>query len=140
MLPEKEIPVWGGIAVMVGGLALLMTSRFVAGRHLYGRFVPVEAKCVDREVLEYEDPDSIGSFIKITYWAPRILCEFSYKGTACKVTPIIVKTIAFNSEEEANRFLDERIDRDGTCTLWINPDNPLHTVFHIKPKTGPYTV
>lgn len=117
-----------------------MASRFSYGRNLFGRFEAVQGVCVDREVQEFEDPDSVGSFVKNTFWAPRILCEFDYKGTRYRVTPIIVKLTAFSTKEDVNRFLDERINSDGTCTLWVNPKNPLHTVFHKKPVTGPYTV
>jgi hypothetical protein len=129
-----------GIGIMICGLLLLFSSRFSTGYRLYRKYVRVNAKCLDREVLEYEDPDSYGSLRKITYWAPRILCEFSHNGKQYTVTPIIVKTVAFGTEESVNKFLDDRIDSNQNCTLWINPDNPLQTIFHKKPITGPYTV
>ncbi|SLM28495.1 conserved hypothetical protein [Desulfamplus magnetovallimortis] len=135
----QRFPVWVGISIMVTGLALLMSSRFIAGRDLYGKFVAVEGKCIDREVQEFEDIDTDGNLIRNTFWASRILCEFEYQGVAYQVTPIIVKMVACSREEEANQFLDERIGDGGRCILWINPDNPLHCVFHKKPKTGPYT-
>lgn len=139
-LGRLALPVWVIISIMIVGLLLLMASRFSYGRNLFGKFEAVEAICIDREVQEFEDPDSVGSFTKNTFWAPRILCEFDYHGTRCRVTPIIVKTVAFSTKESVNRFLKERIDSDGICTLWVNPKNPLHTVFHKKPRTGPYTV
>lgn len=135
-----DLPVWGMIGIMITGLLLLMASRFSYGRNLYATFEPVEATCIDRDVQEFEDLDSVGSFPRSTFWAPRILCEFDYRGTRYRVTPIIVKLSAFSTEERVNRFLEDRIDNNGMCRLWVNPKNPLHTVFHKRPKTGPYTV
>jgi len=129
-----------GIGIMLGGLLLLFLSRFATGYRLYRHYVRVEAKCIDREVLEYEDPDSAGSLTKNTFWAPRILCEYRYNGQTYRVTPIIVKTVAFNTESRVHKFLDDRIDPDGNCTLWINPETPLQTFLHQKPVTGPHTV
>lgn len=128
------------ISIMIFGLVLLMSSRFAAGYFRYGHFVPVEAVCMDREIREYKDPDSMEAFNNITFWQPRILCAFEFQNKTYKVTPIIVKINAFRKEETAKKFLDKRIDENGKCTLWINPKNPLHTVFHKKPITGPYTV
>jgi hypothetical protein len=139
LLSEAGFPIWAGISIMVFGLALLMFSRFSAGRFLYGRFVPVKAVCLDREVREFIDPDTVGDLIENTFWKPRILCEFEFRDKCYQVTPIIVKTLAFNTEEGVHRFLNKRLDSDGKCTLWIDPENPLHAVFHKKPKTGPYT-
>jgi hypothetical protein len=140
LLSKSNFPVWGGIAIMVFGLLLLFSSRFTAGRDLYGHFIEVEAICTDREIREFVDPDSVDSLIKSTFWVPRILCEFEFQNAKYRVTPIITNTIAFNSKEGASRFLDKRINEQGKCTLWINPKNPLHSTFHKKPKTGPYTV
>jgi hypothetical protein len=139
LFSPSGFPVWIGIAVMILGLVLLITSRFSAGRHQYDDFVSVEAICLDREVQEFEDPDSVGSLIKNTFWEPRILCEYRYKGKRYRVTPIVVITVAFHTDEGVTKFLDERINGEGKCRLWINPMNPLHTVFHLKPKTGPHT-
>lgn len=125
---------------MIAGLALLLASRFCYGQNLYGKFQAVEAACIDKDVQEFEEFDPDGGFPNAKIWAARILCQFNYNGCRYTVTPIIVKLTAFSTEEEVNRFLEARIDSDGICTLWVNPDNPLHTVFHEKPKTGPYTV
>lgn len=139
-LGRFNVPVWGVISIMMTGLALLLASRFCYGRNLYGKFKAVEANCIDRDVREFEEFDPDGGFPKAKIWAVRILCQFYYNGCRYTVTPIIVKLTDFSTEEEANRFLEARIDNDGMCMLWINPENPLHTLFHEKPKTGPYTV
>jgi hypothetical protein len=136
--PLVSIPV--GIGIAVAGLLMLFASRFAAGYIQYKGFIKVEATCIDQEVKEFEDPDSLNSMNRITYWHPRILCEYSYKGRTYHVTPVIAKAVAFGNEESANRFLDERIGPDKRCTLWINPKNPLQTAFHKKPRMGVYTV
>ena len=128
-----------GIGIMVGGIVLLAASRFAAGYRLYRHYVRVDAKCLDRDVQEFQDPDSAGSLIKNTYWTPRILCEYRYQGRTHTVTPIIVKKVAFSTERDVHKFLDDRIDRDQNCTLWINPEVPLQTFFNKKPGTGPHT-
>lgn len=139
LLCQPGFLAWAGIPIMVFGLILVGLSRYAAGRFLYGRFVPVKAVCLDREVQEFIDPDSIGSLTENTFWLPRILCEFEFRNQSYRVTPIIVKTVAFKTEEGVHRFLNKRLDSDGQCTLWVDPENPLHAIFHKKPKTGPYT-
>jgi hypothetical protein len=125
---------------MIIGLILLIVSRYTTGYFIYNSFISAEADCVDREIREFIDTDSIGSLIRQTFWEPRILCEFEFRGSAYWVTPIILKLFAFKTKEEATLFLDKRIDENGKCTLWIDPNYPLHSVFHKKPRTGPYTV
>ena len=127
-----------GIGVAVAGLLILLSSRFAAGYFLYRDFERVDAKCLDQEVRKFEDPDSVGSINRITYWVPRILCEFTYKGRTYRVTPTIAKQCAFPDEKSAVQFLQERMDPDRRCTLWINPANPLQTVFHKKPLMAVY--
>lgn len=133
-----SIPV--GIGIIIAGLLVLLASRFAAGYIMYRGFIQVQATCIDREVREIEDPESKSSLTRITYWYPRILCEYDYEGQTYRVTPVIAKTIASNNEESVNGFLDARIGPDKRCTLWINPKNPLQTVLHKKPLMGVYTV
>ena len=133
-----SIPV--GIGIVIAGLLMLLASRFAAGYIMYRGFIPVQATCIDREVREFEDPHSKSSLKRITYWYPRILCEYYYEGQTYRVTPVIAKTTASGNEESAKNFLDVRIGPDKRCTLWINPKNPLQTVFHKKPLMGVYTV
>jgi hypothetical protein len=140
LLSQPGFPVWGGITIMLFGLVLLFFSRYASGRDLYGNFVPVDGICIDRDVREFIDPESVGDLVENTFWAARILCEFEYRNTPYRVTPIIAKISAFRTEEEAHRYLDQRMDEAGHCKLWVAPNNPLHTIFHQKPKAGPYTV
>ncbi|MFH1984640.1 MAG: hypothetical protein ABIL58_22595 [Pseudomonadota bacterium] len=139
-MSKPDFPIRGSIAIMVIGLVLLLSSRYTSGHSLYARFVAVKAVCVDRETRDFVDPDSVKSLIKSTFWKPRILCNFEFESRSYQVTPIIFKMVAFNTKEGVDRYLDQRIDKNGNCTLWIDPENPLHAVFHKKPKNGPYTV
>jgi hypothetical protein len=139
LLSNNTVSTPVGIGIMIGGLLLLFLSRFTTGYNLYRKYIRVDAICIDREVQEFEDIESCGSLTKNTFWAPRILCEYKYKGQIFTVTPIIVKMVAFNTEDGVNKFLDDRIDVNQKCTLWINPDLPLQTFFHKKPITGPHT-
>ena len=140
LLSNNMVSTPAGIAIMISGLALLFLSRFSTGYFLYRSYVRVDARCLDREIQEFEDFESSGSLIKKTFWAPRLLCEYTYKGQNYTVTPIIVKMTAFNKKGDVERFLEQRIDLQHHCTLWINPKVPLQTFFRVKPRTGPYTV
>ncbi len=133
---ESAVPVWTAIAIAVGGLATLLASRFVAGRDQYGKFVRVDAVCVDREMREIDDPDPDSG----AFWHARILCEFDYQGRTWRVTPVIPVFVANRKRRGLENFLDKRIGRDGSCVLWINPDNPLETVLHKKPRMAAHTV
>ena len=139
LLSRSIVSTPSGIGIMIGGILLLLLSRFTTGYTLYRKYIRVDATCIDREIREYEDPESSGSLIKNTFWTPRLLCQYNHNGQTFTVTPIIVKMIAFGSEEAVNNFLADRIDDDRHCTLWINPDAPLQTFFHKKPMTGPHT-
>ena len=139
LLSQAKLNVYQGIGVSAAGLLTLLLSRFVAGYQRYRHFLPVTATCIDREVREFEDPDSYNSLNKITYWFPRVLCEYAHDGRTYRVTPVIAVVSAFRTEQAATRFLDERIDENRRCKLWINPENPLQTAFHQKPKAAVHT-
>ena len=139
LISENIVFVPVGSGIMIGGILCLTLSRYTTGYCLYRHYVRVDAKCIDREVKEFIDPESAGSLIKNTFWAAIIKCEYSYQGKKYTVTPIIVKIVAFNTEQGINQFLDNRIAGNQNCTLWINPEAPLQTFFHKKPLTGPYT-
>jgi hypothetical protein len=83
---------------------------------------------VDREVreLEKDQGDLISS------WAYRLVCEFRYEGKTYRVTPDFSHLASFCSKGKVERYLDERIDLYGNCLLWVDPKNPLHTIFENK--------
>lgn len=132
-IPLNQVSIPLGIGTMLLGLAALFASRFSMGYFAYRSYVPVRARCIDREIIEYEDPDSIDSLIKTTYWAPRVLCEYEHDGHTHRVTPIIPRVTAFATRQGVERFLAERIGPGQACTLWVNPDNPLQTILHKRP-------
>ena len=39
------------------------------------------------------------------------------------------------AERKLEQYLEERLEPDGSCRLWIDPVNPLHAIFH---KNGKY--
>lgn len=127
-----------GLAVSTFGLSLLMLSRFVVGYFSYKNYVRVDGNCMDHEVREIDSPDRIISFIYHPTWAPRLLCEYVYQGKNYRVTPVICHNTNLYSEISANDFLKKRIGPDNNCTLWINPKNPLQTIFHKKPWIACY--
>jgi hypothetical protein len=126
---EKE-PVWFGIGVSISGLAVAMLGVILSATKQYSTWVKIpDAKVIDREVGEaLGDPESPSS----TTWVYRLLCEFAYNGQVYRVTPESSHFTAFNTKRAVKKYLDERITFDGYCTLWVDPNNPLHAIFHKK--------
>lgn len=88
----------------------------------------VEARCIDREIREYgKEPGEMTSS-----WGYRLICGYDLDGTEYRVTPEPSNLAAFRSREHVETYLSGRIDPNGRCQLWINPRNPLQTVFHKK--------
>ena len=133
MISTQRVTAFQGICVSMGGLFLLFISRYVAGYFLYRHYVPVIAICLDRDLQEFEDVDPDGrSFTKKTFWSFRLLCEYYLDGHRRQVTPMAAKRF-FSSARDIESYLGRLIDADGWCRLWVNPDNPLQTIFHKKP-------
>ena len=111
----------------IGGLAIAMLGSVYSAVHMRADWERVEAQCIDREIAEIPDPEG-GS----PSWAYRLLCTFRYKGEAYTVTPEASHLVGFSSEHGVQKYLEDRIRPDGRCQLWIDPQNPLHTIFHKK--------
>ena len=91
-------------------------------------WILIDARCIDREIREYEkEPGDITST-----WGYRLVCVFSYEGNEYKVTPEPSHLSGFSSEIQVEKYLNERIQANGSCQLWIDPKNPLRTIFHKK--------
>ena len=134
LITRGTLTVAEGVSVSVTGLLLLFLSRFVAGFFLYRKYVPVDAVCLDIDIQEFEDadPDSGWSFRKKTFWSSRILCEHRFgEGSWC-VTPMMPKRV-FATREKLQLYLDARMDSNRRCRLWVNPENPMQTIFHNRP-------
>jgi hypothetical protein len=117
------------------GLGLILWSRVVAAKAKYRGWVEVDAICVDRDTRRFRKIR--GSAAKRRYktvWKFRLVCEYLHEGEPMQVTPECHgKFWDFSSERQVNQYLAQTIADDGTCRLFVDPDNPRHTVFHRKP-------
>ncbi|MBN1306116.1 MAG: hypothetical protein JXA13_16885 [Anaerolineales bacterium] len=48
------------------------------------------------------------------------------------MTPESSRLVAFNTERQLLNYLEQQIQPDGSCRLWIKPGNQLQTIFHKK--------
>jgi hypothetical protein len=123
IITEKEI-----IIIAVAGLTITMLGIIMSAFQRQAGWKRVDAQCIDREIGEcMGDPDDMTST-----WAYRPVCVFTYEGREYKVTPEPSPLTSFNSEQQVQKYSRERIQPDGHCRLWINPQNPLQTIFHKK--------
>jgi len=116
------------IAVAVSGLAVTMLGIISSAFQIQSGWKRIEAQCIDREICEYgKEPGD-----RTSSWGYRLICIFSFEGKKYKVTPEPSNLVSFNSEKQVEKYLNEKISQNGYCQLWINPKNPLQTVFHKK--------
>jgi hypothetical protein len=116
------------IVVAFTGLVIAMFGMVLSALQKQAGWVRIDAQCIDREVGEcLGDPEG-----RYPTWGYRLVCVFSYDANEYTVTPEPSHLIGFNSERQVEKYLSERINPDGYCQLWINPKNPLQTVFHKK--------
>ena len=140
------VPVTGALGFIVGacvatyderkysrlGLWIAVSSLLVAfgGVWLKARFEMTwdasPGRCVDRELRKILIPAASGSAGNVWVWFWRIVCDYEYMGIRCRVTPEVCGS-GFNSEASAHEFLAQKISQDGTCTLRVDPKNPLRT-------------
>jgi hypothetical protein len=117
------------LAIGLGGLVMIFLGRIYAAFNKQGGWIQLTARCLDREIQERHYPGK-GS-IKII-WEYRLLCVFIHNGTEYRVTPEAANIAGFQSQDLAQKYLNELIRPDGTCKLWVDPGNPLHAVFDKK--------
>ena len=132
LVVKQIVPLWF-LGVGVGGLVIGILGRVYAAWYKYRRWHPVQAVCVDREVRECEVPNK-GDLGTTTVWEFRVLCELSHQEQHYCVTPVPTHTVAFGSQSRLEKYLNGTIAPDNSCTVWINPDNPLQCCFHKRPK------
>ena len=110
----------------MAGLAITMLGIISAAFQKQAGWKCIDAQCIDREIGECEkDPG-----VMTSTWVYRLVCVFNYEGKEYKVTPEPSHLTSFSSERQVQKYLDERIQPGGRCQLWINPKNPLQTIFH----------
>jgi len=117
------------LAIGLAGLIMIFLGRLYASFNKQAGWTCLTARCIDREIQESHYP-SKGN-IKII-WEYRLLCVFNHNGTEYRVTPEASHIAGFQSQDIAQKYLNERIRPDGTCKLWVDPRNPLHAVFDKK--------
>jgi hypothetical protein len=116
------------IAIAVLGLAITMLGIISSAFQIQSGWKRIYAQCIDREIGEYwKEPGDITSS-----WGYRLICIFAFEGKEYQVTPEPSNSVSFNSKQQVEKYLNERINQNGSCQLWINPKNPLQTVFHNK--------
>jgi hypothetical protein len=117
------------LAIGVAGLVMIFLGRIYAAFNKQAGWIQLTARCIDREIQERHYPGKEN--IKIV-WEYRLLCVLNHNGTEYRVTPEVSHIAGFQSQDLAQKYLTERIRTDGTCNLWVDPQNPLHTVFDKK--------
>ena len=135
-MPKIPVENTGGIPremlipliVAVSGLFIGVLGRVYAARHKQSRWKSLRARCVDREIQKCLAGGEDASYV----WEYRLVCAFNFHGKEYQVTPEKSHVFAFNSKEKLEKYLGERIAADGTCRLYIDPQNPLHAVFDKK--------
>jgi len=125
--PSKEL-----IIIALVGLIIAMLSRILATRLKQKGWIKIRAVCLDREIQKGLANVGQGRKNVAVVFGFRLLCSFEYLGNKYIVTPEYSEMTNFNSADDTNQYLSERIGSDGNCILWIDPRNPLHTVFHKK--------
>lgn len=114
------------LIIAVSGLAIIMLGIILSACQIQYGWKQVVARCIDREISEYaREPGDLTSS-----WGYRLVCVFHFEGEEYKVTPEPSHVVTFNSKRQVQRYLHEKITDDGSCRLWINPENPLLTIFH----------
>lgn len=122
---------WRVLAVGLVGLVMIFLGRIYAAFNKQAGWMRLTARCIDREILECHFPHR--GNIKIV-WEYRLLCVFAHNGNEYRVTPEASHIAGFQSKDLVQKYLDERIQPDGTCQLWIDPRNHLHAVFDKKQR------
>lgn len=116
----------------VVGIGLLFVSRVVAARSQFRGWIPMDAVCVNRETRKRKRKSQSSKKWR-TRWQFRVLCQFEHNGETWEVTPDC-QTV-FRSEKALEEYLGRTIAEDGVCRIHVDPENPLHAVFHEIPAT-----
>lgn len=107
----KKKESYGVIAIVA--FAMMCFSMLAGGILRRIGWKRVRAVCLDKEI------GNIGR----TEWELRLRCRFELDGKPYTVTPTFLSS--YGSEKEVEDFLRTFIASDGTCTLSVNPRNPL---------------
>ena len=108
--------------VSIFGLLLALFSLLFRARNVRRNWKKVVAHCTDKEWKKVLGAPGPTGGVRMN-WTFQLLCGFELDGKRYTVTPDYWST--FLSERRLQRFLDQVILPDGTCQLWVNPENPL---------------
>jgi len=122
---------WHVLVIGLAGLLMIFLGRLYAAFKKQANWLCLASRCIDQEIKERHFPHK--GNVK-TVWEYRLLCTFSYNGSEFKVTPEASHVAGFQSQDLLGKYLNERIQPDGTCKLWVDPENPLHAVFDKKQR------
>jgi len=130
---RQSLPPWT-IVISIAGLALAVLSRVVAARTKYRGWIPVDAIVLDREHRKRKRRRKGKGGKTTTVWSFRLLCRFDYQGQTYEATPECPDpTIVKKTESALKKYLVSKITPENRCRLYVDPDNPLHAVFHEIP-------
>lgn len=110
------------LLVSIFGLVLALASILIRARRIRKNWKKVVARCTDKEWKQILGAFGLNGGIS-RVWAFILLCDFELDGNRYTVTPGYWSS--FISENRLRRFLGQVISPDGTCQLWVNPENPL---------------
>jgi len=111
------------LGLAVAGLVLIVLTRVYAAWRQRHNWVTVAATCLDSEIRQGYAARHPG--LQEVYEL-RLLCGFSFDGQNFTVTPEINRLVNFNTSQAAEDFLTRTLRPNRSCTLLIDPDNPLH--------------
>jgi len=131
------VPTWvwiTGLAVGSLWIPLLPLQNNRATHRKYQNWFPVRATCLSVATHWVTTVDSEGDHE--LFWAYRLLCEYTHQGRKYIVTPLTFPHFGslFGNNAHLRKYLKKTIAPDGSCILWINPNNPLHTIFNKRPR------
>jgi len=115
-----------GVLIAVSSLLLAFGGVWLKA-HVEMQWDISPGRCVDRELRKILIPAVSGSSGGVWGWFCRVVCEYEYLCVPYRVTPDVSR-MNFTSEADALKFLAERISPDGSCSLRVDPKNPLRTL------------
>jgi len=119
-----------GISMIVFGILTITVGSLLAVWYRQRNWVRIMADCLDRDFqFHTEYTRNNGRLQAHEKWTPRILCSFTYKKKEYQVTPDFPILFNFRSRESAQRYINAGVNSKNKCVLWVNPENPLQTLF-----------
>ena len=116
-------------SISIFGLIIALVCILLRARTARRNWRKVMARCTDKEWKKVIGAPSQNGGVRRT-WTFQLLCEFELDGKRYIVTPGYWST--FISENRLRKFLDKVISPNGTCQLWVNPENPRQAELFVR--------